>query len=74
MHGPICGWAPMTYGYLWVAPDPLKFIDGPFHLWMALSKEHHRASMELPHHLWMAPTQLMGGPRRIYGWPLHQKF
>ena len=59
---------------LWVAPDPLKFIDGPFHLWMALSKEHHRASMELPHNLWMAPTQLMGGPRRTYWWTLWSKF
>ena len=47
---------------IWMAPDPLKFMDGPFHFWMALSKEHHRASMEIPHHLWMAPTQLMGGP------------
>ena len=55
MHGPICGWAPMTYGYLWVAPDPLKFIDGPFHLWMAPQSETSNvwplASMELPHHL-----------------------
>ena len=63
---------------LWVAPDPLKFIDGPFHLWMAPQSETSNvwplASMELPHHLWMAPTELMGGPRRIYGWPLHQKF
>ena len=40
---------------LWVAPDPLKFIDGPFHLWMAPQSETSNvwplASMELPHNL-----------------------
>ena len=30
--------------------------------------------MELPHNLWMAPTQLMGGPRRTYWWTLWSKF
>ena len=55
------------------APDPLKFIDGPFHLWMALFTfgspfsllEHQRAAATCgwpPPKLWVAPTEFMDGP------------
>ena len=37
------------------APDPLKFIDGPFHLWMALFTYGWPFSLlDLPFHFWIS--------------------
>ena len=53
---------PEIYGW------PFSLMDGPFHFWMALSKEHHRRSPTTcgwpPPNLCVAPTELMDGPSR----------
>ena len=54
------------------APDPLKFIDGPFHLWMALFTYGWPFSLlDLPFHFWniKGPRPLVDGPHPNYGWP-----
>ena len=60
---------------IWMAPDPLKFMDGPFHLWMALFTFGWPSVRNItghppttcgwpPPNLWVAPTELMDGPSR----------
>ena len=56
-----------------MAPDPLKFMDGPFHLWMALFTFGWPSVRNItghppttcgwpPPNLWVARAELMDGP------------
>ena len=50
---------------IWMAPDPLKFMDGPFHLWMAL----FTFGWPSVRNITGDPPPLVDGPHPTYVWP-----